>query len=88
MTVAMTTIEALRRESQSGCVTCGIFSSAIQRLAKEDNSNLGQAWDSFVRLEFQMSYLGHSLALYVIDLGMHVSFFSSDCKSKLDVVLI
>lgn len=79
VTAASTTLGTLRQTAAQGCVTCGIFASAIQTLVSKTGDVLEDDWR--VCFEFQMSYLGDSLAAYVYPLGLHVSFFAVECSS-------
>lgn len=86
VTVAATTLESLQREAEEGCVTCGIFAPAIQVLISEESKTRPGARDTpnvegtRVNLEFQMSYLGDSLNVSVVPLGLRISFFATECQ--------
>lgn len=82
MTAASTTLSALQEGSQKGCVTCYIFSAAIRHTARYSGSILEDDWDSRVTFQFQMSYLGDALALYVVSMQLHISFFATTRESR------
>ena len=83
MTAASTTFSALREGSQKGCATCYIFSAAIAHTVRHSGSILEDKWDSWVTFQFQMSYLGDALALYVISMELHISFFATTRELRL-----
>lgn len=76
-TVATSSLGKLRQGAHKGCITCGIFASAIQRLAsgtKDADPDCDD--DTRITFEFQMSYFGDSLAVHLPALELRISFFA------------
>jgi hypothetical protein len=94
VTVAATTLESLQREAEKGCVTCGIFAPAIKVLISEESKTKSEAKDTEdveetrVNFEFQMSYLGDSLNVSVVPLGLRISFFATECQFPASFVFL